>query len=93
MLGSRERGENFQKTKSELEKKMKSSGTPEDKLDEKYFTDYTRFNKRQDERDPLFQDIKNKGRESEDFQSMLKEGIRETKETFQQMKDSVHIAH
>lgn len=74
--------------RAELEKKMKSSGTPEDKLDEKYFTDYSRFDKRRDERDPLFQDMKTKEGESQDFQTMLNEGIRETKETFQQMKDS-----
>ena len=75
--------------RAELEKKMKSSGAAEDKLDEEYFKDYTRFDTRQDERDPLFEDAKKRsGGEAENFQSMLKDGLRETKETFQQMKDS-----
>ena len=74
--------------RAELEKKMKSSGTAEDKLDEEYFKDYSRFDKRQDQRDPLFEDVKKRGGEAEDFQSMLKYGLRETKDTFQQMKDS-----
>ena len=74
--------------RAELEKKMKSSGTAEDKLDEEYFKDYSRFDKRKDERDPLFANDKNRGGESEDFQSMLRDGIRESKETFQQMKES-----
>ena len=75
--------------RAELEKKMKSSGAAEDKLDEEYFKDYTRFDTRQDHRDPLFEDAKKRrGGEAENFQSMLKDGLRETKETFQQMKDS-----
>ena len=75
--------------KAELEKKMKSSGVAEDKLDEEYFKDYKRFDKRQDQRDPLFEDVKKgRGGEAEDLQSMLRDGLRETRETFQQMKDS-----
>ena len=73
--------------RAELEKKLKSSGTEEDKVGEEYFKDQTRFNKREDERDPLFQDSKGRG-QSEDLRSMLRDGIRETKETFQQMKES-----
>ena len=74
--------------RAELEKKLKSSGTAEDKLDEDYFKDYSRFDKRQDQRDPLFEDVKGREGEAEDFQSMLKDGLRETKDTFQQMKES-----
>ena len=43
--------------RAELDKKMKSSGVAEDKLDEEYFKDYKRFDKRQDQRDPLFEDV------------------------------------
>ena len=74
--------------RAELEKKMKSSGTAEDKLDEEYFKDYSRFDKRKDQRDPLFEDVKKRGGEAEDLQSMWADGLRETRETFQQMKES-----
>ena len=49
--------------RAELEKKMKSSGTAEDKLDEEYFKDYARFDMRQDHRDTLFEDVKDRGQQ------------------------------
>ena len=83
----RRKEENDAALRAELEKKFQSTGSAEDKIGEEYFKDQTRFNMREDERDPLFQHSGRSG-QSEDFQSMLRDGIRETKETFQEMKES-----
>merc|ERR1711909_84546 len=59
---------------------------PKDKLDEDYFKDYSRFNKEKDERDPLFHGIKDKG--AEDWGSLLREGVKNSREKFSKIKES-----
>ena len=59
---------------------------PKDKLDEDYFKDYSRFKKEKDERDPLFHGIKDTG--AEDWGSLLKEGVQNSREKISKMKEA-----
>ena len=60
--------------------------SPKDLLDEEYFKDYSRFDKHSDERDPLFKGVKDTG--SDDWREVLREKLQETKESFEEMKQS-----
>lgn len=79
--------------RKELQKRFEKG--PKDNLGEEYFKDYSRFDKLNDQRDPLFHGVEDKG--SDDWRQILRERVDETKENFEKMKESqpftYHGAH
>ena len=59
---------------------------PKDKLDADYFKDTSRFKKERDERDPIYHGLQDKG--SEDWGSLLREGIQNSRDKLSKMKES-----
>merc|ERR1719225_2175987 len=70
--------------RQELLKRIENS--PKDELGEEYFKDHKRFDKFRDERDPLYDGLKDKA--TDDWRQLLKEKLEETKSNYQHMKES-----
>ena len=68
--------------RQELLKRMEKA--PKDTLDEEYFKDWKRFDKYQDNRDPLFRGVDDKG--SDDWREIMREKLQETRDNYHQMK-------
>ena len=70
--------------RQELLKRMENA--PKDTLDEEYFKDWKRFDKYQDNRDPLFKGVKETG--TDDWREIMREKLEEARDNYQQMKES-----
>ena len=61
---------------------------PPDNVGPEYFKDKTRFNIAEDERDPMYRGVKNKGNESTDWRSFVDEGMKKGRETVKDIRNS-----
>ena len=83
------REEQEEAVRQELLKRMENS--PKDKLDEDYFKDWKRFDKYQDNRDPLFKGVKDTG--TDDWRGLMREKLLEAKDNYQLMKESQPLTY